>query len=576
MKAPLDKAFIVTSFLLAFLSFYAINIIVPMMSDDYLYSLLGLSIKSHYNHYMRWSGRVVPDFIASLTTNAPNKIIVSIINSLAPTLLIYNIAMLAKAIRKDITYLEISLIFALIFILFWVSNPSLGSAVFWDVGAANYIWPALIGIFYIRILLIYQERKKKPGAISLLFLFSLALLAGASSEIVSLSLVVGVALLFIFEARKTGAIPVNILVGGLGGAIGSAILFLAPGNFSRAQQEGYNTNISGILFRGVRYFLVTFNETMSLNSYVFFSLFITSVFFIFSRDKAFVTSKATSYLLFLFLFIFSTALATITPPLPDRALVTQLFFLLCFLSIGLASLGRKSIISVSIITIGPMLPFFLFNYYLLHQNYESILGQSVVIKNIIDGEKKNHNLTVGIPHFFDRGLAKKNDVTENYMDLSVAKYYGLDSIYPFFVNFDYSIINKGCEYGDRLQGSAKDYIICVRSYQDLSPRQKTFVFEVDKSKMPRNKILSVKINTDRGQSHISFDDQYLVNSTFVYPSTQFPAPLLTMNESEVMGRRFYFFTTNYFERSGARILSIELSEEDAPERDTSPLLLRLQ
>lgn len=574
MKASLDRAFIATTLLLAFLSFYAINIIVPMMSDDYAYSLLGLSLTAHYNHYMKWSGRVVPDFISSLTTNVPNKSIASAINSLAATLLIYNIAMLAKIIRKNITYLEISLIFCLIFVLFWVSNPSLGSAVFWDVGAANYIWPALIAIFYLRILLTYRESNNKPGATSLSVLFFLALIAGASSEIISVSLVASVGLLLIFEARKTRTLPLNILAGTLGNLLGFVILFFAPGNIARARQEGYSGNILSILFRGVRYFLVTFNETMSLNSYVFFSLFIVTASFIFYKDRNFAVSKSTVYLLFIFLFLISSALAAISPPLPDRALVTQLFFLLCFLSVCLASLDKKSIILVSIINIALMLPFFLFNYYLLHQNYESISGQSAVIRSIIEADKKNNILSVKIPHFFDRGVAKKNDITENFLNLSIAKYYGLDNIYPFTVNFDYSIINKGCEYRDRLQGNAKDFIVCVRSYQDLSPRQKTFVFEIDKSKIPFNKTLSIKINTDRGQKRILFDDKYLVNSTYVYLSDQFPDPLLSMSESEIMGRCFYSFTTNYFEKD-ARILSIEVSEEDAPERVTSPLFLRL-
>lgn len=67
----------------------------PMHSDDYLYALKGLSFESHYKHYIKWSGRVVSDYISPALLLMPHWLRAAF-NSLALVVLIGTIVIFGK------------------------------------------------------------------------------------------------------------------------------------------------------------------------------------------------------------------------------------------------------------------------------------------------------------------------------------------------------------------------------------------------------------------------------------------------------------------------------------------------
>ncbi|WP_158700919.1 DUF6056 family protein [Phytohalomonas tamaricis] len=486
MSRMLNRFIMPLMLAIIFLLFLNIYRFVPMRGDDYSYYLLGLSLESHINHYMMWSGRFIADYIASFMTGIQNRWVIVTLSSLGNMLLVYNIAAIPKAFDRSVSNITTALFLFVVFILFWISHPSMEDTVFWVVGAANYIWPVIFIVFYLRRLIsayVYGIEKK---GIELSLLFGSAFLAGWSNEVASMA-VLFMTLMFVGAAFYRNRTLPRYLLGSLAfNLIGTLLLVLAPGNFVRAASTGYmHDGLHGLLVRVARFLIKYVPDMLAANLYVFFAAMLIYLLYAVQRRSHTASEHKSAYIVAAILlagFFIANAIALVTPPLPPRAMTAQFVFLLCFITASLYFLLRLyRLIAVASIAL-VLLPIFAFSYYLIYVDYQSLYIQDRISKTVIAEAKQDGERHVEIPHYFNRAVLKEQDGWGDFIDANMAKYYGVERITGFDVGFDYSVISDPCDFQTKVEIDGRSESLCTRAYYDVYPsRTMTLVFELDDS-----------------------------------------------------------------------------------------------
>jgi len=230
---------------LIFFIMLLINILTPLMSDDFGYSfnldherLRGIKdiINFQIVHYKWWGGRIVAHTLVQLFLLGP-KIIFNIFNTLCFTILIYLIYAISKK-EKEENILAIPLIFFLVYFL----QPVLGQCCFWLTGSCNYLWTTTI-----ILLLLYFYVKKDEMEDSIIFtsfIFVLGIVAGWTNENSSFGLFSILILILLCKIKTKTKINKWQIFGVIGNIIGFIIMILAPGNYLR--KDGYVEEMSFI------------------------------------------------------------------------------------------------------------------------------------------------------------------------------------------------------------------------------------------------------------------------------------------------------------------------------------------
>ncbi|MER0476689.1 DUF6056 family protein, partial [Morganella morganii] len=216
--------------------------------------------------------------------------------------------------------------FLFVFSLYWVVNPTLGQTVFWVVGAANYLFTNLFICLYLLFLSLYLSHGRKY--IIPLLIFSIP--AGLSNENTSVIVVCISVVSTIYDIIKNKnylLLTSSILV-----IIGSCLLILSPGNFSRASNQAFEWWTQMTLSGKAKYF-IKYAVPISLKR--IWPLLITSIILLaisynLKKDKE---QFITSALFFLagFASIFSMIFA---PTFPERALSGPCLFMIISCSIS--------------------------------------------------------------------------------------------------------------------------------------------------------------------------------------------------------------------------------------------------
>lgn len=225
-----------------------LNILVPLICDDYFYSYIFRTdnrvknlfdiIHSEYLHYFNWGGRVLAHSLAQVFLMMP-KFVFNVCNSLVYVLEVYLIYLIAKGKRAD-NYLYL----LVIHILLWFFNCSYGEVNFWLVGSCNYLWTTTIvlGFFYQYI------RSENENNKSRIFLNAfLGLLAGMCNENMSFALIVMVIFSIIFMKKRGTADIVGLVFT----VVGYLFLILAPGNFARLAMNDGGISLKVVLSRSL-------------------------------------------------------------------------------------------------------------------------------------------------------------------------------------------------------------------------------------------------------------------------------------------------------------------------------------
>ena len=493
--------FILVFFVIAIPSTY-----IPIHSDDYFYFFKGVSFSSIYAHYIGWSGRAVADSISSFLLFFFPKNIYALINAFAFSLLIYFISILPKFALRSKSNNNL-FVFVLVFLLYWIANPNLGQTSFWVVGSANYLWTNLILVGYFLLLFFLKSTKSmEVNFLVLPIVFLLSVLAGWTNENTGLFAFV-VSFFLLVEAclnNKFIFIRSNLcyVVGAIGSLVGYAFLLFAPGNMIRAKQYDYWYS-QPKLQRIESYMMEAFPWEMK----AYWQVYIVLLFCLFmlaliKRNDENVKKVITYSLLFFVAAILADLALVESPVLPPRALNGALIFLLIstsfiFYYIIDSMTTMKSKILFFMAPLFFCLVYFIPSYFLFVSAMKSTQKQEGIRNQIIFDAKSKGDLDIKIPGFYFTKLVKYEDQFDTYHNpQTMGKFWGVNSIDKYDVNFDYSVIS-GKENSifigkDIVNGF---HLINVYLYDEVvgifNKRKNYILFEFDKSP-------ELYINNDNG------------------------------------------------------------------------------
>ena len=225
--------------IIIFLSMLLLNILTPLIADDYSYALNlnneqlnGIKdiIEYQINHYLTWGGRTVAHTIGQLFLLLP-KIVFSFCNSFVYTILVYLIYKHAKLDKEDKP-----LLIPILHLLMFFTIPVLGQTTIWLIGSCNYLWTTTIIAFF----LLQYRKNEKDTKLKTVLMFLFGIIAGWTNENTAVGLIVVGFLTTLFlnlEITKKKKLKFNIVKYQISGVIGSIVGFLtmilAPGNYVR-------------------------------------------------------------------------------------------------------------------------------------------------------------------------------------------------------------------------------------------------------------------------------------------------------------------------------------------------------
>lgn len=255
MSRP-ERAFAYALLALAAAAFFSLNLLTPVMRDDYSYAFnfltkepigsFGDIFQSLGIHYQRVNGRLPLHFLAHLflwmgkgAFNAVNTAAFALL-----TLLVYYHAY--GTLREFRPYPCLAAFLGL-----WVLTPAFGESFLWVTGASNYLYGMLLILLYLipyRRLSGAEQRTNKPWYAPLALLGGV--LAGWTNENTAGALLL--VLLCLLARRRLAekkSIPLWCCAGLLGVAAGLCLMVLAPGELARLDDAGGAGGFAAMLRR---------------------------------------------------------------------------------------------------------------------------------------------------------------------------------------------------------------------------------------------------------------------------------------------------------------------------------------
>jgi len=210
------------------LLFFILNVLTPLIADDYVYSnvhSVSEAAKETYKMYFAWSGRLLAHF-TELCWLFVGKSIFNIANTAVYCLfvLLIQFHIMGKAKFNPLMFLAIS-------IFLWVFVPAWGQNFLWLAGSCTYFWTAtLILLFLVPFRKKYDDANYKLNLpLSVLFLF-LGLLTGCGTENAIAAVLFLLIAYFAVKIINKNKVALFEVLGTLGFLISFFALILAPGN----------------------------------------------------------------------------------------------------------------------------------------------------------------------------------------------------------------------------------------------------------------------------------------------------------------------------------------------------------
>lgn len=269
--------FWVIAILVCFSVIFILNILTPLISDDFAYmfvygedrlvSSVGDILESQENHYYMWGGRSIVHFIAQVLLILPSYV-ADLLNSLIYMGYIFLIYLHIKGRGKN----SLSL-FILITLAVWFLQPVLGDTVFWLTGAANYLWGTSIILLFLLPFRMYDGQKS--NVITQIFMsviiFICGVIAGWTNENTAAAMLLISILYCAYFYSQKWSIPVWLITGFIGSLAGFFLMIAAPGNYVRAGDSSFDLFVLGYRL---------FNSTQTLIFYCGPLLLVTLLMYI--------------------------------------------------------------------------------------------------------------------------------------------------------------------------------------------------------------------------------------------------------------------------------------------------------
>lgn len=474
--------------ILAVLIFFALTAYtathVPLHSDDFHYMLKGLSFDAEMKSYTTWSGRVISDMLSPLLLNLFSAKTIGYINAACLVSLIMMIAAFPGILLRSSRTTWFS--FSILFMLYWVSNPSLGETTFWIVGASNYLWNNFFTMLYLCLL----AKLDKNTPLSILAAFILGCVSGCSNEnMAPIVIIISLA----YAAYSIYSRHIIFPVFGLFGAIlGASILLLSPGSALRASTFTEWTS-TPLVFKIIDFFSNKLEHALS--AYWFVYLLVLVLILVKARSSTVQQNKSNLHLALIFLVLgfLSNAAFMFSPVMPDRSLNGGLVLTLISVSFILTYYDIEGQLDniPKFIALVICVPLFTLSYYLFTTSVIANYYQSKYRIDIINKNKESGFVVVNIPSLYFTQTLNKSD-TLNSADgkgpMSILN--GVKSLTYTFPDFDYSRIRRSSYFeGDKLVINGL-YIKKIYFYRDnvLSPYKLIIQFNKPLSSIGDNQV----------------------------------------------------------------------------------------
>lgn len=250
---------------LFFLTILLLNILTPLIGDDYVYSFIYQTnnklssindiIESQRLHYDKWGGRTIVHFIDQFLLYNYHPLKADILNSLAYIafiLLVYFHIVTKKVFNTNLL--------VTIFCMMWFIQPVFAETTLWLTGSCNYLWGTLIILLFLMPYRIYNNKKiaTYKQIIYPISMFSGGIIAGWTNENTAAAMIIMTIGYIYYYKTKKWSIPAWAYTGLIGATIGYIVMIVAPGNFVRASEA---PTISSFL---IAYRLLTYTQRFIL------------------------------------------------------------------------------------------------------------------------------------------------------------------------------------------------------------------------------------------------------------------------------------------------------------------------
>ncbi len=415
--------------------------LTPNMSDDIIYgdrvseanSFFDL-FAQEYAHYMDHIGRSISHILLRIFLYTGNKAVFNIAAGIAFTalsLLIY--CNISARKQYDLR------VYIGILMLLWLFEPTISNSVFWETGACNYLFTAVIMFGYIT----FFRKKFKENATSGIGLcagmFFFGLAAGWCNENTSGGVILMVIVLMCaawYSKRSLSGIRAWMVAGLIGNITGFLIMILSPGNTTRA--EAAEEAHTGLVALAARFLKITLNIK---ESYLLLVLsFMVIVIAICYRAGSVKNFWEATKGMFLFGFLFlATCYALIA--VPDSQLRTYYgagLFLMTGIMEGFAYICNRGfdedLVQIGATSLVAVLSvIFIFTYIQEGANLARIKREfderDAYLTEASEGEEMVVEAPMLRPQWETKySMAYESDLTEdkfNWLNLSYSEHYGL-------------------------------------------------------------------------------------------------------------------------------------------------------
>ena len=249
-----QKSLFLIIIVLTFLAIYLLNLMYPIMGEDWDYSFFwdneGNKIRridsfsdilvTQYHHYIIWGGRVLTHGLVQVLLFMGEQWH-DVLNSVAFILFVYFV----YKIVNNRNSISIQILLLVIFGL-WLCLPDFASNTLWISYSGNYLWGSLIIVAFIYPLYSYYRKLScKETPVKSILMFLAGVIAGWTNENISIALICFIVMLIFLLKYQKESIPKFLFFGLAGACIGCLILLLAPGNYLRLDESSLSSSSLG-------------------------------------------------------------------------------------------------------------------------------------------------------------------------------------------------------------------------------------------------------------------------------------------------------------------------------------------
>ena len=302
----------------AVIVFYT-NRIIPFMMDDLWYSTLLDSDKSIASiadiihaqvwHWHNWGGRSLAHGLLQLIILAGEGF-ADVLNTLWLFVLSFTVILCSKTSSAGLKNKLVAITLTSGLIIGLSANWKM--SMFWEAGAANYLYITAFLLFYMFCYLREVEGEVKPLPGITFWMIPLALIAGWSNENMGPTCFIVSLIVMYLLKKNTRRIPFWMIEGSIICFIGCVLCIAAPGNFVRAAEAETEY---GIIWK---IFLRCYGECKALFSFQILTLLTLASILIISITFLGIKLRKTEIIL-LVAALLSWGAMILSPHYPDRA-----------------------------------------------------------------------------------------------------------------------------------------------------------------------------------------------------------------------------------------------------------------